>query len=124
MRRIRGKDTIPELAVRKACRELGFPGYRLHRKDLPGKPDIAYVGIKKAIFVHGCFWHGHNCPEGKRKPKSNQNYWLPKIQRNIERDREHLDAMVADGWSVMIVWECELPDSTLLKGKLAHFLAG
>src|SRR5690242_17430109 len=86
MRRIRGTDTGPELAVRKLCRELGLKGYRIHRKDLPGKPDIAWVSRKIAVFIHGCFWHGHDCVEGARRPKSNRSYWLPKIERNQQRD--------------------------------------
>lgn len=79
MRRIRSKDTKPELVVRKLVRSLGFTGYRLHRKDILGKPDLAWVGRKLAIYVHGCFWHGHDCKEGIRKPKSRVDYWLPKL---------------------------------------------
>ncbi|MGB4592329.1 MAG: very short patch repair endonuclease, partial [Coriobacteriia bacterium] len=75
MRRIRSRDTAPELLVRKALRQLGHVGYRLHRRDLPGRPDVAFVGKQKAIFVHGCFWHGHDCAEGQRTPKSNLDYW-------------------------------------------------
>ena len=105
MRRIRGKDTAPELEVRRICREIGFSGYRIHRKDLPGKPDLVWMGKKIAIFVLGCFWHGHCCKEGVRKPKSNQDYWIPKITRNQQRDAEHVTALHALGWSVMVVWE-------------------
>lgn len=86
MRRIHGKNTKPEMAVRGLLRTLGHPGYRLHRGDLPGRPDIAYVGRRKAIVINGCFWHGHDCKKGRRKPKTNQDYWIPKIKRNQDRD--------------------------------------
>jgi|SRR5579859_5753281 len=111
MRSIRSKNTSPEIFVRGILRELGYSGYRLHRKDLPGKPDIAFIGRKKAILVHGCFWHGHDCREGQRRPKSKQDYWLPKISRTQERDAAHLAALENSGWSVLVLWECELKDS-------------
>ncbi|MHB9004702.1 MAG: very short patch repair endonuclease [Coriobacteriia bacterium] len=122
MRRIRGKDTSPELTVRKLCRELGFTGYRIHRKELPGKPDLAWIGRKLAIFVHGCFWHAHDCSEGLRKPKSNQHYWIPKIERNQLRDTENIKNLRAAGWKVLIIWECELKESTSLSKKVLQFL--
>ncbi len=122
MRRIRGKDTSPELTVRKLCRELGFTGYRIHRKELPGKPDLAWIGRKLAIFVHGCFWHAHDCSEGLRKPKSNQNYWIPKIERNQLRDAENIKNLRAAGWNVLIIWECELRESISLPKKILQFL--
>jgi len=90
MRRIRSENTVPELVVRKHLRALGHTGYRLHRKDLPGKPDIVFVGKRKAILVHGCFWHGHECKEGIRKPRSNQEYWARKIEGNRLRDESHI----------------------------------
>lgn len=123
MRRIRSKDTSPELAVRKLLRRLGFPGYRIHRKDLPGRPDVAFVGRKKAVMVHGCFWHGHNCKEGLRTPKSGRDYWLPKIEGNRQRDERNLAELASMGWSVLTVWECELRDSATLTQELAAFLA-
>ena len=123
MRQIRGKDTVPELAVRKLCRELGFTGYRIHRKDLPGKPDLAWIGRKLAIFVHGCFWHGHECAEGIRKPKSNQDYWIPKIERNRERDIENIAALKAEGWKVLVVWECEITEKDFFLNRLHKFLS-
>lgn len=122
MRRIRGTDTFPELAVRKLCRELGFSGYRIHRKELPGKPDLAWIGRKLAIFVHGCFWHAHDCTEGLRKPKSNPHYWIPKIERNQQRDAENIKNLIAAGWDVLIIWECEIADKSLLSQKLLNFL--
>ena len=123
MRRIRSKDTAPELVARKLCRELGFTGYRIHRPDLPGKPDIAWIGRKLAIFVHGCFWHGHSCAEGIRKPKSNQYYWIPKIERNRQRDAQHIAALQRMGWRVLVVWECEIKDKLLLSKKFRYFLS-
>ena len=122
MRRIRSRDTAPELLVRKALRQLGHVGYRLHRRDLPGRPDVAFVGKQKAIFVHGCFWHGHDCAEGQRTPKSNLDYWLPKIQRNRLRDDENVRALKGDGWSVLVLWECELGDEKALHKALDEFV--
>ena len=107
MRSIRSKDTKPELAVRRQLRSEGLVGYRLHRKDLPGRPDIAFIGMRKAIFVHGCFWHGHDCREGARRPRTRHEYWLPKIAGNRSRDERHRDELAAAGWKVMTVWECE-----------------
>ncbi len=121
MRRIRSKDTAPELAVRRLLRALGFPGYRIHRADLPGKPDIAFIRHKRAIQVHGCFWHGHTCREGSRKPKSNLAYWLPKIERNRARDETNAAKLAAIGWSVLTVWECEL-QSDQLADRLVAFM--
>lgn len=108
MKAIKSRNTKPELMLRALLRRLGFPGYRLHRKDLPGKPDVAYIGRKKAIFVHGCFWHGHPCKNGYHLPQTNPGYWGPKIERNMTRDKEHIAKLEALGWSVLIVWECEL----------------
>lgn len=122
MRQIRGKDTTPELAVRKLCRDLGYIGYRLHRKNLPGKPDIAWVGRKLAIFVNGCFWHGHDCAEGLRKPKTNRDYWIPKIKRTHQRDAENKAALHAAGWKTLVVWECEITEQKRLTRRLLQFL--
>ena len=113
MAAIRGKNTTPEMIVRQLLRQLGYPGYRLHRRDLPGKPDIAFIGRKKAVLVHGCFWHGHNCSIGSRRPKSRQDYWLPKIVRNQTRDSAHLSALSSMGWQVLVIWECEIRRSDL-----------
>lgn len=123
MRAIRAKHTKPELAVRRALRQAGFTGYRLHRRDLPGKPDIAFIGRKKAILVHGCFWHGHDCREGLRRPRARQDYWLPKISGNQARDERHQANMIAQGWSVLVVWECEISDPALPQ-RLASFVSG
>jgi DNA mismatch endonuclease (patch repair protein) len=122
MRRIRSKDTAPELTVRRLLRTLGFSGYRIHRADLPGKPDIAFNKQKKAIQVNGCFWHGHTCREGSRKPKSSLSYWLPKIARNQARDETNAAKLASLGWSVLTVWECELQSPDLAE-RLAAFMA-
>lgn len=122
MRRIKSKDTRPEIFVRRLVRSLGFSGYRIHRKDLPGKPDLAWLGRRKAIYVHGCFWHAHNCVEGMRKPKSNPSYWLEKFDRNRTRDAAHEANLIASGWKVLTIWECELRDEALLISRLTSFL--
>lgn len=122
MRRVHAKNTFPELSVRKTLRELGYPGYRLHRRDLPGTPDIAFVGRRKIIFVHGCFWHGHDCKGGRRKPKTNQEYWQRKIQRNRLRDAASQKALMKSGWSVLIVWECYLRQPAELAERLRLFM--
>jgi DNA mismatch endonuclease (patch repair protein) len=123
MRAIRSRDTKPELIVRRALREMGLTGYRLHRKDLPGSPDIAFIGRKKAIFVHGCFWHGHDCREGVRRPKSRREYWLPKIAGNQARDLRRWQALTAAGWDVLVLWECEGSDPALIS-RLYSFVLG
>ncbi|WP_269113968.1 very short patch repair endonuclease [Burkholderia cepacia] len=122
MRRIRSKNTAPELAVRRLLRSLGYTGYRLHWKSLPGKPDVAFVGRKRAIAVHGCFWHGHECAEGSRKPKSNQGYWLPKIEQTKSRDARAAAELSALGWALLTIWECELGDIEPLSARIIEFL--
>lgn len=122
MRAIRSRDTKPELIVRQVLRTLGHTGYRLHRKDLPGRPDIAFIGKKKAIFVHGCFWHGHDCKEGKRTPKSRVGYWGPKIKGNRDRDARHRLSLEKLGWQILTIWDCEIR-SPELDDRLSDFLA-
>ena len=109
MRAVKSRDTTPELAVRKLLREIA-PGYRLHRADLPGKPDIVYGRRKLAIFVHGCFWHGHDCARGARAPRTNAAYWSAKIARNRARDENNLRALAAEAWRTIVIFECELRD--------------
>src|ERR1700744_3931107 len=121
MSSIRSKDTKPEKTVRAMLRRLGYPGYRLHRRDLPGKPDIAFIGRKKAILVHGGFWHGHDCREGLRRPQARQEYWLTKISGNQVREERHQANLVSQGWSVLVVWECKTSDPGLPQ-RLAVFL--
>jgi DNA mismatch endonuclease (patch repair protein) len=121
MRAVKGRDTSPELAVRRILRGIA-PGYRLCRRDLPGAPDIAYIGKRKAIFVHGCFWHGHDCKRGARMPKSNADYWIEKIARNRARDEKHLAAYAALGWRVLTIWECEMRNNAALAHRLRAFV--
>lgn len=107
---VRTKHTAPELAVRRALHAAGLR-FRLHRRDLPGKPDIVLGPFRTAIFVHGCFWHGHDCTKGSRRPQSNADFWNGKLDRNMERDRVAADALRAAGWDVEVVWECTLAES-------------
>ncbi len=122
MQNVRGKDTGPELVVRRLTRQLGYR-YRLHRKDLPGKPDLAFIGKRKIVFVHGCFWHGHDCSRGSRIPMRNRTYWVKKIKRNKERDAEHMTALRKKGWRTLVVWECELCNEDRAKRRLHKFLS-
>ena len=122
MARVRSHDTAPELLVRRILTDLGYR-YRLHRKDLPGKPDIAFIGKRKAIFVHGCFWHGHDCKRGARIPRSNTEYWSAKIDRNRARDALHRERLQDMQWSVLTLHECELKDRDRVASVLARFLA-
>ena len=122
MRRVKGRDTKPEMIVRRALTRLGAR-YRLHRKDLPGSPDVAMPGRRLAIFVHGCFWHGHDCARGARVPKQNRDYWLAKVARNRARDARNREAFAAMGWRVETVWECELKDAAALEGRLREVLS-
>jgi DNA mismatch endonuclease (patch repair protein) len=107
MRRVKGRDTSAELAVRRALRAGGV-GYRLASADLPGRPDVVMRGRRLALFVHGCFWHGHDCRRGARTPKANADYWAAKIQRNRARDAAAELRLREAGWRVVIVWECSL----------------
>lgn len=124
MRAVRASDTAPELAVRLALRAIGERGYRLHPKLLPGRPDIIFLRRRVAIFVHGCFWHSHNCPHGLRRPHTNLDYWLPKLERNQQRDASNVTALKAMNWKVFVVWECETTDPEQLKARLLMFLRG
>ena len=108
MRAVKSKDTTPELRLRRALHALGYR-YRLNVKDLPGKPDLVFPKHRTILFVHGCFWHGHNCKRGRRIPKSNTQYWREKIRKNRTRDRKHKKALEALGWRVITVWECQIP---------------
>ncbi|MBL8588177.1 MAG: DNA mismatch endonuclease Vsr [Methylobacteriaceae bacterium] len=121
MRAVKSRDTTPERLVRRLLRPIA-PGYRLDRRDLPGRPDIAYIGARKAIFVHGCFWHGHDCARGARAPKANADYWAQKIARNRARDAAALAALAAQGWHSLVVWECETRDAPALAARLARFV--
>lgn len=118
MRAVRRTDTAPEMQVRRLLHGLGYR-FRLHRRDLPGTPDIVFGPRKKAIFVHGCFWHGHDCKRG-RLPASRQEYWGPKIERNRRRDQAALDRLAEIGWIPMVLWECQLNEG--LADRLQSYL--
>lgn len=122
MRQVREKNTSPELKVRSLAHRLGFR-FRLHRKDLPGKPDLVFPSRKKIIFVHGCFWHGHNCARGCRVPKTNSEYWIEKIQRNMERDSKHQSNLKVVGWDILVIWECEINNPKIIAEKIGGFLS-
>ena len=122
MRAVKSRDTQPELVVRKLLRSIA-PGYRLCRVDLPGKPDVVYGRRRLAIFVHGCFWHGHDCARGARAPRTNAAYWSAKIARNRARDEANLKALAAQGWRTIVVYECALRDLDALRARLGAALA-
>lgn len=123
MSKVRSADTRLEMSIRRLIHGMGYR-YRLHRKDLPGKPDLVFPSRKKVIFVHGCFWHRHGDPGCKlaRLPKSRLDFWLPKLTANAERDAK-IQARLEDlGWGVMTVWECEAGDAEALKRRISEFL--
>ena len=124
MSRVKGKDSSPEMLVRRLVHALGFR-FRLHRRDLPGTPDLVFPGRKKVIFVHGCFWHRHPNPACKlaRLPKSRQDFWIPKLDRNRARDEEAAERLASDGWRILTIWECEVRDTSSLRNRLRTFLA-
>ncbi len=121
MRAVKGADTAPEMTVRRMAHGLGYR-YRLHRKDLPGKPDLVFPKLHKVIFVHGCFWHGHDCARGARMPKSNAEYWRSKIRRNRLRDSSNITALKKQGWVAAVIWECELKRPNHVRRRLISFL--
>lgn len=120
MRRIKSKGMKPEMVVRRLVHGLGYC-YRLHRKDLPGKPDLVFGPRRSVVFVHGCFWHQHDCRDG-RVPSSNREYWELKLARNVERDRKTRQELEAAGWRVLVVWECELGRLEDVGQRLRDFL--
>lgn len=121
MRAVKGRDTAPEILVRRLTFAMGYR-FRLHRSDLPGKPDLAFIGRRKVIFVHGCFWHGHNCARGARVPKHNAAYWIAKISRNRARDQSNLAKLAVLGWKSMVIWECELSSLATVRRRIVRFL--
>lgn len=121
MQAVKGKNTRPELVVRSLVHSMGFR-FRLHRKDLPGNPDVVFSRLRKVIFVHGCFWHGHDCARGARVPKTNRDYWDQKIGGNRRRDRRSLAELKALGWQAKVFWECQLKDQQRLRKWLRNFL--
>jgi len=121
MAAIRGRDTGPERAVRSVLRSLGI-GYRLHGRGLPGRPDIVMKGRRKAIFVHGCFWHRHEGCRFAYHPKSREDFWGAKFAGTVARDRRSVAALAAGGWDVLIIWECESHEITLLRERIIAFM--
>ena len=121
MRRVKSRDTAPELRVRRAAHALGYR-FRLYDARLLGRPDLVFAARRKLVFVHGCFWHWHDCPRGRRAPKTNEAYWRSKIGRNVERDAEHLLALAGQGWGVLVIWECETKNPEELRARLRGFL--
>lgn len=124
MSRIRSKHTKPELIVRSLVHQMGFR-FRLHRRDLPGKPDLVLPRHKKVIFVHGCFWHLHRCRYGRVTPQTNAEFWQAKRAGNVARDRRHLQQLRALGWKTLVIWECWTRDpETKVRPRLEAFLRG
>ena len=121
MSQIRSGDTKPELAVRRALRELGYR-YRLHRRDLPGKPDIVISKYRIALFVHGCFWHQHSGCIDCSNPKANRGYWRPKLLANVQRDRSYRRRLRRIGWAPIVIWECQTQKPEALRDRLVRKL--
>jgi DNA mismatch endonuclease (patch repair protein) len=121
MRAIRSKGMRPELAVRHLVHQMGYR-YRLHKKDLPGKPDLVFALRRKVIFVHGCFWHAHKNCKVAHMPKSNPEYWRPKLERNQARDDKNIENLAANGWKSLVIWECETKTQETLRNRLLDFL--
>lgn len=121
MRAVKGRDTAPEMIVRRLAHRMGYR-FRVCRKDLPGSPDMVFPRLHKIIFVHGCFWHGHDCARGARVPKANRVYWLKKIAGNQMRDQKNLEKLAAAGWKTFIVWECVTCNEQDLRRRVKRFL--
>lgn len=121
MKAVRSKDTSPEKAIRRLAHAMGYR-FRLHRRDLPGTPDIVFPKYLKVIFVHGCFWHGHHCARGSRRPQTNREYWQAKLDRNRARDYDNRVSLRKMGWDSLIIWECEINDDEALRGRIRSFL--
>jgi DNA mismatch endonuclease (patch repair protein) len=121
MSQVKGRNTTPELAVRRMLYAEGYR-YRLHRSDLPGKPDIVFGPKRKIVFVNGCFWHGHGCSKG-RLPKTNQSFWTAKILANRARDRRNSERLRLSGWKILVIWQCQLKNPLALRKRIIDFLA-
>lgn len=122
MRAVKGRDTAPEMVVRRLAHRMGYR-FRVCRKDLPGHPDIVFPRLRKVIFVHGCFWHGHDCARGARVPKENRAYWVKKVSGNRARDQKNLERLAAAGWKALVVWECTTRDEGDVTARVEKFLA-
>ena len=123
MAAIRGKDTRPEIIVRRLTHRLGYR-YVLHGRKLPGKPDLVFPSRKSVIFVHGCFWHMHSCKFGRVVPATNSEFWSEKRAGNVRRDERNIQALIDHGWKVLVIWECETRNSEDLKSQILDFLGG
>ncbi len=121
MRAVKGRDTGPEMIVRRLAHRMDYR-FRLHRADLPGKPDLAFPARRAVIFVHGCFWHGHTCKRGSVRPKANAAFWAAKLGRNVERDAAQLARLKASGWRALVLWECQLKGTRRLAARIRWFL--
>ncbi len=122
MSAIRGKDTKPEIVVRRVAHRLGYR-FRLHRQDLSGRPDLVFPRLRKVVFVHGCFWHMHSCRKGCVTPKTNADFWQAKRAGNVARDRRTVRRLRADGWKVLVLWECQTRDTDAVRDRLSEFLS-
>ena len=122
MSRIKGRDTKPEMQVRRLLHGMGFR-YRLHVKDLPGKPDLVFPRAGAVLFVHGCFWHMHRCKYGKPAPASNRSFWAEKRRSNVDRDKRNRKLLRADGWQVFEIWECRTRNVEVLQTSLAPLIS-
>lgn len=120
---VRSANTKPEMLVRRLTHRMGYR-YRLHRADLPGKPDLVFSGRRAVVFVHGCFWHRHEGCALARLPKSRENFWIPKLEGNRRRDAENIANLRANGWRVLVIWECETKNTEALEASLKRFLEG
>jgi len=121
MRLVKSHDTKPELTLRRIVWSLGYR-YRTNRRDVTGRPDIVFIRRKCAIFLHGCFWHRHDCASGRRVPKSRLNFWLKKFKRNVQRDAVVKAELEAAGWRTLVIWECELSGNARLERRIRKFL--
>lgn len=121
MRRVKGKNTRPELAVRRLAHSMGYR-FRLHRADLPGRPDLVFPSRKKIVFVHGCFWHRHPSCRRASTPEARSSFWQAKFDRNVERDSRNQQQLRETGWNILVVWECEIRDLNILARRLQNFL--
>lgn len=121
MSRVKGRNTAPERKIFSLLDTMRYR-YRLHQRDLPGSPDIVFPYRRKVIFVHGCFWHRHRCPNGKRAPRSRLAFWLPKLESNLRRDRRKMRELKQLGWNILVIWECQIKDESNLKDRIKRFL--
>lgn len=121
MGRVRGKDTVPEMVVRRTAHAMGYR-FRLHRRDLPGSPDLVFPSKRSVVFVHGCFWHRHPGCRRASNPSARQDFWQAKFQRNVDRDRRNEAELRAAGWQVLVVWECDTKNTEQLRDRLRQFL--